>query len=323
LGCFRDSDGRPPRHSFFFPIEQYRHEYLDDLAELCREGYGEVEVHLHHENDTAENLRRQLTTFKEALVGRHGLLSRHRRTGALGYAFIHGNWALNNSHPDGRWCGVDNELDILRETGCYADFTFPSAPDPCQPRKINSIYYAENTGVRRRSLDTGTNVAQGSVLTSGLILIQGPLLLDWSRRKYGLLPGIENGCIQAAGQPPSINRLNSWLKARVQVRSRPDWYFVKLHTHGAKEDNRNVLLDGPVLDFHQSLAQRAAENPKFRYHYVTAREMYNLVKAAEAGRQGPVLDLLDFEFLWNGRPTVGDRQARSLASELDLAKECT
>ena len=46
----------------------------------------------------------------------------------VGYAFIHGNWSLCNSRPDGRYCGVNNELDVLRETGCYADFTLPSAP---------------------------------------------------------------------------------------------------------------------------------------------------------------------------------------------------
>jgi hypothetical protein len=28
--------------------------------------------------------------------------------------------------------------------------------------------------------------------------------------------------------------------------------------------------------------------------------MYNLVKAAEAGWQGPVADALDYELLWNG-----------------------
>ena len=29
------------------------------------------------------------------------------------YAFVHGNWALDNSRPDGRWCGIDAELPRL------------------------------------------------------------------------------------------------------------------------------------------------------------------------------------------------------------------
>jgi hypothetical protein len=33
---------------------------------------------------------------------------------------------------------------------------------------------------------------------------------------------------------------------------------------------------------------------------VTAREMFNLVKAAEAGWIGSVVDVLDYRYLWNG-----------------------
>ena len=51
---FRDSDGRPPRHSFFFPIDQYDADHVDALAELCRQGFGEIEIHLHHDHDTAD-----------------------------------------------------------------------------------------------------------------------------------------------------------------------------------------------------------------------------------------------------------------------------
>jgi hypothetical protein len=41
-GTFRDADGRPPQHTFFYPIEEYRPELLDRLAELCRARFGEV-----------------------------------------------------------------------------------------------------------------------------------------------------------------------------------------------------------------------------------------------------------------------------------------
>src|SRR6478609_8558857 len=132
FGGFKDSDGRTPRHSFFYPIEEYEKEYLDALAGLCRAGFGEVELHLHHNNDTPENLREQLLKFKDTFANEHGLLSCHRQSGAVMYAFIHGNWALCNSRPDGTWCGINNEIPILLETGCYADLTFPSAPSPTQ-----------------------------------------------------------------------------------------------------------------------------------------------------------------------------------------------
>jgi hypothetical protein len=43
-----------------------------------------------------------------------------------------------------------------------------------------------------------------------------------------------------------------------------------------------------MVRFHESLTQRARDNARFQFHYVTAREMYNLVKAAEAGWTGSV-----------------------------------
>src|SRR5205085_2137921 len=178
LGAFRDSDGCPPRHTFFFPVEQYEPRLLNGLAHLCSQGYGEVEVHLHHDNDTAEGLRATLLAFKELLARRHGLLARDRRTGAVQYGFVHGNWALDNSHPDRRWCGVNNELDVLRETGCYADFTLLSAPSPTQTRKTNSIYYAVDDPRRPKSHDWGVDVGAGPAPDRALMQIQGPLLFD-------------------------------------------------------------------------------------------------------------------------------------------------
>jgi hypothetical protein len=318
FGRFRDGDGRPPRHTFFYPAEDYDPSDLEALAELCRAGFGEVEVHLHHHDDSAEGLRACLLAYKQLLAGRHGLLARHRRTGEVRYGFVRGNWALDNSLPDGSCCGVNNELDVLRETGCYADFTLPSAPSPAQTRTINRIYYALDDPLRPKSHDTGIPAGAGPVPPNGLLLIQGPLLLDWGRRKLGLLPRLESGCVQAS-QPPSLGRLALWLKARVQVPGRPDWFFVKLHAHGARPGDIDTLLGEPMVRFHQALAEYARRNPNFHYHYVTARETYNLVKAAEAGWQGSVAEARDYELAWPAvladaapAPTSGESPAVAL-----------
>jgi hypothetical protein len=98
-----------------------------------------------------------------------------------------------------------------------------------------------------------------------------------------------------------MRRLQAWLRARVQVPGRPDWFFVKLHAHGAPENAHEVLLGEPMDRFHEELAQRARDNPRFHYHYVTAREMYNLAKAAESGYQGDMAGALDFLFVSNVR----------------------
>ena len=87
----------------------------------------------------------------------------------------------------------------------------------------------------------------------------------------------------------------------MQVPSRPDWFFVKLHSHGAWEAPGNIdaLLGQPMVRFHEALAKRARANPRFHFHYVTAREMYNLAKAAEAGWTGTVAEALDYQLVSN------------------------
>src|ERR1700733_15264430 len=46
---FRDSDGLPPRHTFFYPLEIYVSWELDSLTTLCHAVMGKLEVHLHHD----------------------------------------------------------------------------------------------------------------------------------------------------------------------------------------------------------------------------------------------------------------------------------
>ena len=278
---FRDANGRPPQYSFFYPADEYEPELVDMVAGLCRKGFGEIEIHLHHDDDTDANLRKTLVDFKTVLHERHGVLSRDPRTGEIVYGFIHGNWSLDNSRPDGKHCGVNNELDVLRETGCYADFTLPSAPSSAQTRKINSIYWAVDDPLRPKSHDTGIDVGTTLPPPNSLLMIQGPLVLDWKTRKFGFLPKIENSCLQKS-QPPDTTRLDNWLRACVKVEAHPNWYFVKLHTHGVWEPNQDVLLGSAMEEFYRELGKRTERNSRFRVHYVTARQMANLALAPQS-----------------------------------------
>src|SRR5262244_3595253 len=75
----RDCDGTPFRHTYFYPGEQYHRPLLERLAELEADGFGEVEIHLHHgveRPDTPENLRRALEEFRDLLSEEHRCLSR-------------------------------------------------------------------------------------------------------------------------------------------------------------------------------------------------------------------------------------------------------
>lgn len=283
LEQFTDVNGRPPRHTFFYPQDQYRPEYLDVLARLCERGFGEVDVHLHHQDDTPEGLEEKLDTFRQTLYHRHGLLRRDPVTNEIVYGFIHGNWCLCNSRRDGQWCGVDHEIPILLKTGCYADFTMPSAPSDTQTTTINSIYYARDIPGQRKSQDKGVRAEVGKTAPSdSLLMVQGPLLFDWSRKKFGLIPKIENGDL-LSNHPPTIQRSDLWLEAGVTVKGRPNWRFAKLHTHGCKSGNIDMLLGPKYQQFHRDLAERRMAQPNFRYHYVSAWEMAQLIQQAERG----------------------------------------
>lgn len=285
-----DSDGRPPQHTFFYPWDEYAPDCLDLLGDFCKRGLGEVELHLHHRHDTAEGLRGKLSACRDAYAGRHGFLGRMTGDGSARYAFVHGNWALCNSRPDGDWCGVDQELSVLRETGCYADFTFPSAPSPTQPRFVNAPYYGgdpEEGGHGHRFLHR-VRVDRPGVQSGGggLLFIPGPLGLNWSSRKFGILPRVENGEISAI-HPATVGRLALWMRLQVAVEGRPDWLVVKLHTHGMSTRSRAGVLGPAMRRFHEELCGRCSESKgRLLLHYVTARELYNIVKAAESGADG-------------------------------------
>jgi acetyltransferase-like isoleucine patch superfamily enzyme len=276
---YKDSDGCIPKYTFFYPTEEYHTEFMLLLAELCLGGYGEVEIHIHHANDTADNLRKTLTNFKNKLANEYGLLAKDKHTNVIKYGFIHGNWALDNSHPKGFHCGVNNEINILRETDCYADFTMPSAPDVTQTTKINSIYYAVDNPLKPKSHNSGINARVGRSNPGGLLMIQGPLMLNWKRKKWRLFPHIENGCI-GADYPVDLNRIKLWIDAGINVSKRLDYVFIKLYTHGCQEQNMNYLLNGG-LDSLFSYLKEYCRKQDYQFHYVTARELVNIVKGIE------------------------------------------
>jgi hypothetical protein len=117
-------------------------------------------------------------------------------------------------------------------------------------------------------------------------MLQGPLKMDWKARSRGVMPRIENGDLLNR-RPPSWQRFQEWMKCGVHVDGRPDWCFIKLHTHGCKDGNIDTLLGEDTQQFHRDLAQHAKEHPSFKFYYVTAWGMAQLVHQAEAGFAAP------------------------------------
>jgi hypothetical protein len=296
VSAWRDDEGYPLRHTYFYPAEEYDEGLIDRITDHCRAGWGEIEIHLHHgvdAPDTAEHTARTLIEFRDALAAR-GCLSREAGAGPPRYAFVHGNWALANS-DHGRFCGVDEEMQILADTGCYADFTLP-APSPAQIGKINAIYECAGPLNKRAPHRCGIDLQRGHLPTTFPLIVQGPLMVDFGRRKRGRpLPGIESGELSGVN-PPTMRRLRLWQEAAIAVQGRPDWLFIKLHCHGLAPGDEATMLGPAIQRFLEDLVEGAGNGTDYRLHFVTMREMANIALAACDDRRGNPGEWRDYRF---------------------------
>ncbi|MDH4275402.1 MAG: hypothetical protein OEW08_10220, partial [Gammaproteobacteria bacterium] len=221
---------------------------------------------------------------------RRGVLLSSGETPNTSFSFIHGDWALDNSHPAGQYCGVNNEITLLREFGCWGDFTMPSSNE-CQTKKINSIYYAVDDPLKSKSHDDGIDLQVGKKAPDeGFFMMQGPLGINLHAPRY---PRIENSSITTSnwGRP---DRIKAWLDSHIHVKGRPEWVFVKLHAHGAVEKDFDALFGGRARAMHKMLNEVYNDGKRYRLHYATAREAYNMCMAAEAGMQGDPAQFRDY-----------------------------
>lgn len=283
----RDSDGRPFVHTYFYPAEQYDKALLDGLCAHCDDGWGEVEVHLHHglkQPDTPENTARQLLEFRNALAYEHGNLCLLDGVGPPRYAFVHGNFALANS-AGGYHCGVDSEIKVLSETGCYADCTLPPGLyHRAHIRKINSLYECFEPLERPHAHRKGRDLQAGHAPTVFPLVLQGPLMLGFVRPDGRHLIAVENGSLTAKN-PPTLYRLGLWKRAGITVKGRPDWLFIKLQCHGMDPRDRDVML-GPTIQYFLHELIDGARDRGETIHFVSIREMLNIMLAACDGREG-------------------------------------
>jgi hypothetical protein len=269
------------------------------MAAMQAEGLGDVEIHLHHgleKPDTAENLRKTLIEFRDILAEEHKCLSRFDGAGSPVYAFVHGNLALGNS-AGGKLCGVDEELQILAETGCYADFTLPSAPDETQVPIINQIYEIglplHEKMAHRRGRRIGVSLKNGIEPQLPLIFT-GPLVFNWTRRVKGLpVPRIDDGVL-AANQPLDLARFGRWMNANITVKGRSDWVFIKLYCHGFFDYDQSACIGEDSRRFFSEVIENGEKTSGYKVHFATAREVFNMATAAMNGAAGDPNDYRNY-----------------------------
>lgn len=277
----RDSAGRPPQHTWAYPGEQISNRVLQTLATATAAGLGEVELHHHHAFHTEEQLRASMSIairrFRE-----YGFL----RTvdGRTQFAFVHGNSGLDNSNGD-QFCGVSTEIRLLRDLGGFADFTFPSLYQASQPKRVNSIY-ATRDDDGPKSYDRRLPLSTLRTGEADLMMFEGPLIFSPSLNPRHLFLDLDDGDIHAA-EHASPARADRWIRANVHVAERPDWIFVKLFSHGASTPGDVEAVTGQDYSNMLSYLEREYnDGTKYVLHYITAREAYNLARAAADGATG-------------------------------------
>jgi hypothetical protein len=243
---------------------------------MCESGVGELELHLHHQDDTDATLRSKL---REALTvyRSHGALSQWP-DGRTAFAFVHGNWALDNSCiVNGRnFCGVNNEITVLKDEGCYADFTFPAWQNLAQPRMLNHIYYAHDDVARPKSHDSGTPARRGRTNPDDLLLIQGPLVPFFADRRGLPRPAVDDADLSHCRRYNPA-RFDRWVRTGIHVAGCPNKIFIKIHCHGAADYNRDLLLGEDLDALYGDAEARYNDGKHYRLHYITAREAFNIV----------------------------------------------
>jgi hypothetical protein len=156
-------------------------------------------------------------------------------------------------------------MQILAQTGCYADFTLPSIDSRAQVARINAIYQCGNPLSTRAPHRSGPDLKVGDEVTLP-ILITGPLVFDWHHQKPGLpVPRMDDGVL-GEHYPLDLARLRNWQSAGISVRR-----------------------------FMESVLELSDKSGSFKVHFATAREAFNIVMAAIDGREGEPGEYRDYQ----------------------------
>src|SRR6185436_6635902 len=134
-----------------------------------------------------------------------------------------------------------------------------------------------------RAYEWGTRARVGDLRRDRILMIEGPLAL--TLRRHPMPVRIENAAVTAE-DPPTAKRVATWVRQGIHVEGRPEWVFVKVHTHGAPEAQARAVLGAASQALHKELTSHYNDGTRWVLHYVTAREMFNIAVAAMDGHNG-------------------------------------
>lgn len=268
----------PPAPLVLLPGEQYRPAWLNTLADLARQGLGEVELHLHHAATTPRACA--ATSSSSRPTRSTGHLSRDPDRAPALRLHPQATGPLANARKDERTGRVDEAIPLLFDTGCYADFTFPAAPDESQPNIVNQMYWPVGDLAKTARLRAG-RARVGEVKRNRVLVIEARS----ASRREGKDPNlIENSSISAREPGTDGNACGAGSRRTSTSRGGPTGCSSRCTPHGAPDAQGASLLarEGAASPRARPLQRRRGVGVR----YLSAREMFNVAVAAMEGREG-------------------------------------
>ena len=129
-----------------------------------------------------------------------------------------------------------------------------------------------------------------------LPIFTGPLVLAPVLNARRAFVWIEDANIHVA-VPTTSEGVDLWISANIHVPGRPEWVFVKVWGHSVESDAEvsNNLAGGSFETALEWLESHYNDGRKYALHYVTAREAYNVARAAAAGKSGDSTQYYNYE----------------------------
>ncbi len=270
-----DSYGNPFRYTWFYPYDDERTpSALVVVNQMVYDGYGELEFHWHNSHVTATQFRKELESGVNWFNG-FGAMKTAEKNSRSAFGYVAGNWNLDNGlmRPS-KMDGPTYEIRDLKSLGGYADFTFPNH-SASQSHWFSSLYYVKDDE-SPKSYDEGKR-ASVEESHDDFLIFQGPTSLDFRTR------ATEYGTLESWWRGDWGSRIENWWKNSPYVIGKPAWRFIKVYTHGVQ--SKDLILSDDFKGLLKKLVTFCEEN-NIKLHFVSAREAFNILKAAETDAPG-------------------------------------
>ena len=206
-------------------------------------GFGEVEIHLHHDGDTAETLEAQLPETHRQVHAPWPPLARCDG----GVRGTRSSTATGRSRTRALTAG--GAASTRRSRCSSGPAATPTSRSPRRPTRrsrniVNRIYWPTGRSAREALLRVGRARPRRQGHDRPPPADPGPArAVDATRAKT--LRSVSRTRRSRPRPAAPGARAATWVSRNIHVEGRPEWVFVKLHTHGAPElEAASLLGDG-------------------------------------------------------------------------------